>query len=135
MPSLDRLHEFWDSMQGTPLLNGHAVLTHPCEAAPARRRGTFRDWAVPLSLHVDGVPVTGVGKSWSKSLDVVSFCSLLARGSTVQFNFWIWSVFAGLLAQGAYNTKNRFWKIVVWSFYWLYRGLWPDRDWNGKMYT
>ena len=135
MPSLDRLHEFWDSMQGTPLLNGHPVLTHPCEAAPARRRGTFRDWAVPLSLHVDGVPVTGVGKSWSKSLDVVSFCSLLARGSTVQFNFWIWSVFAGLLAQGAYNTKNRFWKIVVWSFYWLYRGLWPDRDWNGKMYT
>jgi hypothetical protein len=135
VPSLERLHDFWAAMDGTPLLEGHAVLTHPCNAAPARRRGTFRDWAVPLSLHCDGVPVTGVGKSWSKSLDVTSWCSLLARGSTIQFNFWIWSVFAGLISQGAYNTKNRFWKVAVWSFHALYTGFWPYDDWDNIPFT
>ena len=135
VPSKESLHDFWEAMRGTKLLEGHPVLTHPCEAAPAARRGTFRDWAVPLSLHVDGVPVTGVGKAWSKTLDVYSWCSLLAKGITVHFNFWIWSVFIGLISNGVYNTKNTFWKILSWSFYWFYRGLWPDRDWRGVPYT
>ena len=61
---------FWDAMANSPLLHFH----------PIRHEPDFQDVAIPIALHGDGVPVTGVGKSWSKSCDVYSWCSLLGGG-------------------------------------------------------
>lgn len=51
---------FWHSMQQHPALDGHPML------AVADWRETF----IPLSLHGDGVPVTGCGKSWAAGIEV-----------------------------------------------------------------
>ena len=32
-------------------------------------------------------------------------------------------------------TMDEIWKHVVWSLYWLYEGVHPDRDANNKLYT
>ena len=106
VPSVERLKEFWEQMEGSPLLAGH----------PIRLKRDFRIFGVPISLHQDGVPVVGVGKPWGKTLDIFSFCSLLGTGSTLQFNFFVWGVYTGLLNSGtAFNTMARFFKIYVWS--------------------
>ena len=68
------VEKFWAAMQGTPQLVGHPVLGIP----------DYNTCAIPLSLHGDGVPITGVGKSWGKSMDVWSWCSLLASGRTIE---------------------------------------------------
>ena len=43
---------------------------------------------MPISLHGDGVPVTGVGRSWAKSYEALTWTSCVASGSTSSiFNF------------------------------------------------
>jgi hypothetical protein len=44
---------------------------------PVRNREGFADWMIPLRLHGDGTPVTGLGKQWGKLVDVYSVASLL----------------------------------------------------------
>ena len=106
VPSVERLKEFWQQMEGSPQLAGH----------PIRLKRGWRMFGVPISLHQDGVPVVGVGKPWGKTLDIFSCCSLLGTGSTLQFNFFIWGVHTRLLHSGtAFNTMARFFKIYVWS--------------------
>ena len=61
---------FWKDMASHPHFREH----------PIHDRHDFQKHGVPISLHGDGVPVAGVGKSWSKSCDVYSWSSLLARG-------------------------------------------------------
>lgn len=90
---------------------------------------------MPISLHGDGVPVTGVGRSWSKSYDVLTWTSWVASGDTVSiFNFIV-----GLFKDAACviddrETWDEILKQLVWSFRALLRGGWPDRDDNGVLY-
>ena len=66
------IEAFWRAMAGNPqLLEHHVHLLH-----------NYQHTAIPIALHGDGVPVVGVGKSWSKSCDVYSWCSLLGGGRT-----------------------------------------------------
>eukprot|EP00969_Alexandrium_andersonii_P195699 8645728-Alexandrium_andersonii.AAC.1 len=66
---------------------------------------------IPLALHGDGVPVSGVGKAWSKSLDVYSWCSLLGKGCTVQSNYIIVALFTKLAVQaGPMCAADKFFK-------------------------
>ncbi len=67
----DQLVHFWDGMAAHPALAAHPMLG-------------VDDWSrtfIPLSLHGDGVPVTGVGKAWSKGVESYSFTSVLAEGT------------------------------------------------------
>ena len=32
-------------------------------------------------------------------------------------------------------TMDVIWKHIVWSLYWLYEGVYPDRDVNNVLYT
>ena len=57
------MQSFWNAMEGTPMMTEHPVLTIE----------NYNQCMVPLCLHGDGVPITGVGKSWSVSMDVFSF--------------------------------------------------------------
>eukprot|EP00969_Alexandrium_andersonii_P097248 4292298-Alexandrium_andersonii.AAC.1 len=53
---------------------------------------------VPLAMHGDSVPVSGVQRRWGKSVLVLSWCLLLARGgSTLQFNFLMVSLYKHIL--------------------------------------
>ena len=77
------------------------------------------------------MPTTGVGKSWGKTLNVFDWGSLLARGSTQQTVFWIWSVFVQVASPRAMRL---FWKIMKWSFNALFSGRHPSSDFHGRPY-
>ena len=116
---------FWQGMEAHPHSQGHVI----------QNRKSFQRLGVPISLHGDGVPVAGVGKTWSKSCDVFSWSSLLARGmNTLGCNFFIFSIFAQSICSGnLHDTYATFWKILCWSLRWLWLGLWPDVDpWGNK---
>eukprot|EP00959_Pyramimonas_sp_CCMP1952_P413470 8664155-Pyramimonas_sp.AAC.1 len=51
----DELANFWGDMTGHPVLNGNVVLDVD----------NYKNKVAPLGLHGDGVPVRGIGKSWS----------------------------------------------------------------------
>jgi hypothetical protein len=72
-----KMATFWSTMEGNPQFERH----------PVKDRQGFEQFAVPLSIHGDGVPVTGVGKSWGKSVDVISWSSLLGTGATLDCSF------------------------------------------------
>ena len=83
-------------MEDNPQLKDHPVLYR-------------RDWkrrAIPLVLHGDGVPLTGIGKSWSKLMGVFSVSSLLGRGSTRLKMFLIFAFLTSLSAAAAGITSS-----------------------------
>ena len=83
LPDVEELEQFWDCMEGHPQLIDH----------PVKDRPNWKKLAIPLCIHGDGVPLTGVGKSWSKFMDVFSVSSILGRGSTRQKMSLLWSCF------------------------------------------
>jgi hypothetical protein len=125
-PDHDTLERFWADMRRSPQ---HPQLArHPVLARPQ-----YAKWAIPFSLHGDGVPVTGVGKSWGQTMNFYSWTSLCAKGTTMDMNFYIWAVWKRMIADvNCFKTMNKFWAILTWSLHWLHRGLWPDVDWDGK---
>ena len=126
LPDVAKLNQFWDDMSGNPQMVGHNVRSVP----------NFRSRAIPISLHGDGVPVTGVGKAWSHSANMYSWCSLLGAGSTMLFNFYIYHIWAKCISKAeTMESLRRFWMILTWSLKWLYLGLWPNTDWNDKPFT
>ena len=121
--SREQISEFWNAMRGNSRLEGH----------PVTARTGYKRRCIPIRIHGDGVPVTGVGKSWGKSADIYSWNSFFATGPTIEFNFYIWAVFKAVLSTSFNrNTKNTFWKILVWSLKWLWLGLWPNKNWDGS---
>ena len=125
-PSRAKLLAFWNEMEDHPQMNGH----------PMRDRPNWRSCCIPLSIHGDGVPVTGCGKSWAKTWDIFSWMSLLGSGSTTEFNFLIWGIWSQMRARNtAVPTIKTFWKIVCWSLRVMYIGRWPFFDWEGRPMT
>ena len=74
--SQESLESFWDAMEGHPLLD-HMKLRD--------REDGYRSNAVPLRIHGDDTPVTGIGKSWTKvclffswTITMICLCLLCA---------------------------------------------------------
>ncbi len=111
------LRNFWSDM-----------VNHPCYDRCAGDPG-WENRTVPLALHGDGTPVAGVGKSWSRLMDIFSFSSLLAVGSTLDFTLLIYAVFTQLATKSSMETV---WTLICWSFKWLAKGVWPDEDAYGR---
>lgn len=110
------IRNFWDQMEDNPMMVGH----------PIRDKPNDRNLAIPIAMHGDGVPVTGVGKNWRQMMDFYTWCSCLGRGATLDFNFYIWGVFDRLLSTDpAAHTMNAFWELLAWSFDALFSGNWP----------
>ncbi len=86
---------------------------------------------MPIAFHGDGVACIRTGRSGSKSLDVFAWHGLLFQGATLFMKHLIMSVFTSSVAEG---TMDAIWKTISWSFYWMYRGLWPDRDEHDVQY-
>ena len=89
LPDFSAIKKFWESMDGSPFLHNHPMVA---------RRG-WEDTVVPLSIHGDGVTVTGVGRSWNKSVDVLSWASLLASGATLSIFHLIFIIFDTLYCE------------------------------------
>ena len=117
------LETFWETAVNHPLLHDHPVL----------HREHWRRYAVPIALHGDGVPVVGIGKAWTKLLNVFSWFSLVGTGTTRSKLFYTYScwdkICEGSFPDGSLGSALR---VLQWSFYWLWLGQWPDRDHKGK---
>ena len=85
---------------------------------------------VPFSFHGDGVPITGIGKTWAKMMHMFHISSLVGTGLASSLLFLVWGVFDKLCKDGANGTMHTFFKILAWSFYWLFQGVWPTNHWN-----
>ena len=57
------LRKFWDDVAGHRAMRDH----------PIKKRADYRSLAVAVRTHGDGIPITGVGKSWGKSMDIFSW--------------------------------------------------------------
>lgn len=124
LPGTDTLQDFWHSVRDHPQMHKH----------PLVKRTGYAQKAIPLGLHGDDVPITGIGKVWAKLMTVFSFTSLIASGQTKDTQFYIWSVFRRICNEsGDANTYDCFFKIMEWSFYWLYEGVWPKTPWDSNV--
>ena len=124
--AVDRTSSFWSSMKKHPSWALHPELHDPAIAAKA----------VPITIHGDGVPVTGVGKPWSRSVEIISWKSLLSSGSTLMSTFLIFMFHKLLCCKTAgHNTMDTFWRHVVWSLSWLQKGKWPTEDADGIRFS
>ena len=124
VPSDDRLEEFWQT-------NTH----HPAmaEMKISQKLG-YRRRCVPISMHGDDVPITGVGKTWCQLLTVFSWSAMTGLGNTKEGQFFVWGCWEKLrkISQNQKeDTLGLFFNILVWSLRWLQLGMWPDRDWHG----
>lgn len=124
VPAPAELPKFWESVQDS----------EAAKAIPDLDDRDFRNHAVPLGLHGDDVPITGLGKVWSKQCLTFEFYSLMlaATGApTTDLMMWIWGVFHTVVAEGVGGTIDCFMEILKWSFEALYTGKWPTHDWRG----
>ena len=110
---------FWNSVQGSQHFRQH----------PIRFRQNYSTKCVPLKMHGGGTPVTGLGKSWGKMVDVFSVSSLLTCGHTILRNLMIFMLFQHLrCAQAGHHTLNTLYRKLVWSFQCLWEGTHLDQQ-------
>ena len=123
------IQDFWNSQMDHPAYAGHDMHTHP--------RFNFEDSAIPLFVHGDDVASVGIGRVSTKAVDVLSWGSLLSSSKDSPFShFIIWLLFNSLRSnKGSLQTMARLWKIFCYSCYWLYQGVFPDRDVDGNLYV
>ncbi len=85
---------------------------------------------IPLSLHGDGTPSMGVGKSWGKVADFFSWASLLVTCGHSEMNrFLIYTINAHL--RGTAQAMSVVFKAMVWSLEALLDRRWPAKNWLG----
>ncbi|CAK9031747.1 unnamed protein product [Durusdinium trenchii] len=95
---------------------------HPMTSSPQ-----WESWTVPIAVHGDGVPVTGVGKVWSRVMTNYSWYSLLGYGTTPSMLMWVWGFFDKLkVGDQASGTLLEFYSILRWSFLALSEGRYKE---------
>jgi hypothetical protein len=121
--SLGTCRKFWQAVKGSPHFDSH----------PVRHRAGFEDKCIPLKIHGDGTPVTGLGKGWGKLVDIFSVSSLLICGPTILRNLMMFLIFSHLICKDPdHNTLDAFYKMLIWSFKACWLGKKPKWDWNGE---
>jgi len=115
--------KFWNAVRGSQHFASH----------PVRHRAGFEDHCIPLKIHGDGTPVTGLGKGWGKLVDIFSVSSLLICGPTVLRNLMMFMIFQHLICRDLdHCTMDEFYRMLIWSFKACWEGKKPKWDWNGK---
>lgn len=91
-------------------------------------------FVVPLSLHGDGTPIAGAGKSWSKMGDFFSWSSMLvSTGHCELVRFLIFCIHAHMRTkQAGHNTLDVVFEVMRWSLEALMSAKWPVLDWLGN---
>ena len=96
LPHSGKLKEFWKVAKNHPCMEGH-----PLEASG-------QQWAIPLSVHGDGVPTSGAGKVSCKMFTNFSWGSLLGEGSTALMQQYIWGLLTLWELKKHWMTFSRF---------------------------
>lgn len=120
--SPDDIEQFWQELsdRGDPRLRDH----------PMKKEPNWQRTYIPISFHGDGVPVLQVGKANTRSLDVISIMSLFCNiASSICSKLLVALGFADNLND---NSEQEIWRILLWSFHWLFKGVWPPVDHNFK---
>ena len=122
VPSVDRVKKFWRSMRLHPSMSGH----------PMTADDHWDTKTIPIAVHGDGVPITGIGKVWSRVMTNYSWYSLLGHGNTASMLMWIWGFFDKLkVGDQTEGTLHEFYSLLKWSFLALASGKWPSHDHKG----
>ena len=123
LPSQARAKKFWQTVVG-----------HPAVTAGLLERPDHQTHCVPLALHGDGVPLTGIGKAWCQTITNFSIYSLLGEGNTADLLIFIYALFDKMKKVGRDSsaTAHRFFEILKWSFEALWHGRWPTHDVDGR---
>ena len=121
-PSVESITAFWHMQVGNPALEGH----------PLHARRDWQSRALPCQIHGDNAPITGCGKSWSQSMCIISFRSLLGFGTTVETNFLTVAIIVRVFIK--FFTLRVVWKIIAWSWKIAWTGRHPFADVNGVPY-
>ena len=127
-PSTAAVKAFWKEMVDS----GNPNLT-----PELKKKTTFRSHCIPLCLHGDGVPVSGIGKGWVQTVTNWSWYSLLTtHAATADSLFFICAIYDKLRKQGKdlSATAHHFLTILQWSFEALFNGCWPEKDYLGQPY-
>ena len=115
--------KFWDAVKGSPQFAAHKV----------RFRHGFQEKCIPLKIHGDGTPVTGLGKGWGKLVDIFSVSSLLICEPTILRNLMMFLIFQHLICRDQdHNTLDTAYRKLIWSFKACWEGKKPKFDWDGK---
>lgn len=120
----NRLVSFWKSFEKHPCMQSGAMTA-------IRQHRSYPHRCLPVGMHGDAVPTTGVGKIWAKMQLCFSWFCLLRRKGSKASNFLIWSGFETLMSK---STLDHLFKILVWSFGCMASGKFPSKDWNGNEY-
>ena len=67
--SADNIGKFWSQVSEHPSYKDHPIHRH--------RLFNFKTHAVPIVIYGDGTPVTGISRSWAKSVDALIWSSAL----------------------------------------------------------
>lgn len=127
LPDSSRLQDFWRIFTQHPCMDNH----------PLKSRKDWNQWCVPLSLHGDETPITGVGKLWCHKALILSWSSMMAvahGNETIDCNIYIHGLFEKFMipdSDEASGTMSVLWKILHWSFMAIWEGFWPSCDWLG----
>ena len=115
---------FWAAMHDHPIVT----------ARPDLRARPDLAQVVPIALHGDGVSYMQTMRAGGKSLDVLSWSSLLSHsGSTKTTNFLMFLLVKSLVKDSGMNqTWTMVWRVLTWSLKALSTGFWPLKDWNNE---
>ena len=126
-----KIPQFWAEMVDHPGYASHPMHQHA--------RYDFKTKAVPLKIYGDGTPGTGLGKAWAKMIDAIILSSCVAHsGKSRMGNFIVTLMHEWLMSVDEDQrdvTMDALWKGIVWSIYWLYLGVHPDRGPDNRLYT
>ena len=107
---------FWRAMRNHPNVVSRPGLSRRPDLAQV----------IPIALHGDGVAYMQPGRSGSKSLEVLSWSSMLTKDRTKVASFVMFLICkASLKTTGIGRTWPRVWKILIWSLEALALGTWP----------
>ena len=116
------IRAFWRAMKDHPLVQSNPALR--------AREDLFK--VVPLGIHGDGVNYQQI-KAGSKSLEVLSWSSLLSKAPTKVDCFLIFLIVKSVVTvSGFMKTWPRVYKVLIWSLEALACGTWPTLDWEGR---
>ena len=114
--------KFWSAMKKHPIVTSRPDLQGP---------GLSK--VVPIAIHGDGVNYMQAMRAGGKSMDVLSWSSLLSKGATKTTNFLIFLLVKTLAKDfGLSQTWPKLWKVLCWSLECLRSGVWPELDWDGE---
>ena len=115
--------KFWVAMKDNPIFTSRPELRGREDLAKL----------IPIGVHGDGVNYSQVRRAGGKSLDVLSWMSLLARGPTKLTSFLMFMVVKNLIKDhGVGQTWTKVWRILAWSFEALAKGTWPSKNYDNS---